>query len=323
MINQVKFWGHNVNEVTNKRVQKHDANTNQSFKLNIQKTTNISEETIDKISEQLEDGNFEAIEQLERAGISYTTEEKDNGYKVKFEHGDTKYTITYINNSQDKFKPQIKPELQQVNNQKYSNDLQDILSNSLSQLEEKVKEMAVPTPPMVDGYKTEEEYQNALKKYQADTEKYDKDSAEYWDIITDLRVANSISKEQERIERFDEHIKELINNVKKENSTNGKEQIQEILDYANDFKTKVNEKISCEKELNDCIDTIISLKAPNPPQVGALTLEEYEKQMEIYTKLCEQYNREKEILEKREEMLSKKLQLFESLLDGMFLYEDV
>ena len=77
MINQVKFWGHNVNEVTNKRVQKHDANTNQSFKLNIQKTTNISEETIDKISEQLEDGNFEAIEQLERAGISYTTEEKD------------------------------------------------------------------------------------------------------------------------------------------------------------------------------------------------------------------------------------------------------
>ena len=81
MINQVKFWGHNVNEVTNKRVQKPETNASQSFKLNIQKTTNISEEAIDKISEQLEDGNFEAIEQLERAGISYTTEEKDNGYK--------------------------------------------------------------------------------------------------------------------------------------------------------------------------------------------------------------------------------------------------
>ena len=256
MINQVKFWGHNVNEVTNKRVQKHDANANQSFKLNIQKTTNISEEAIDKISEQLEDGNFEAIEQLERAGISYTTEEKDNGYKVKFEHGDTKYTITYINSldfHQKNINQVRKP---------FSNKISDLVSNSINDLQKEVVNMTnhpsleptpVPPPPFVDSYETEEEYAKALGDYYLKLDKRD--------------------------------------------------------EYA--------------EELRECIEAKLSLQIPVPPSADNMSEIEYKEQYEIYTKLCEQYNREKEILEKREEMLSKKLQLFESLLDAMFLHEDV
>ena len=308
----------NIDSLRNKKIHNENLEKNPKFKLNLLKN-NITEGRLDKISEKLEDGHIEALKELEQAGISYTTEEKDNGYKVKFEVADTKYTISYIDNSYSKpnlnIKDYNKTHINQQNN--YSNELQDLISKSINELQQKVEEMAIPTPPSTNNFETTEDYNNALNDYYIATENYEKNAEFYWDIIADLKTANSISEEQERLEQFDSKVKKLVSKV------NNKEEVKEILDTAKDFKEKVNEKISCEKDLKECIESIISLKAPNPPIADTMSADEYKKQFEIYTKLQEQYNQEKEMLEKREEMLSRKLQLFETLLNGMFLYEDV
>ena len=154
--------------------------------------------------ESLENGDKTAVSNLEKLGYSYSLEEREDGYKVKFEADGVKHTISYVDGSLgDKniigLQNSTKEELDSIIDQLFQQS-QDMFKD--------FQDVQMPVPPMVSDYATEKEYADAFEKYKYEADMYEQQVREYNRKIASLQLAGDIYETQAEMLGYEEILQD-------------------------------------------------------------------------------------------------------------------
>ena len=302
MLNINKYSPVNQHNNIKKNYRYNDKPFKDSFMLNLTHKENSFDKNFENINENLENGDLNAIKDLENLGISYTKEERPNGYKISYEYENTNYTISY-----SEVNKQIEMGNKKTTNDKLDKEGYDIILNFIEKANQENAEefmnLAVPQAPNSKDYQNESEYNAALEQYHKDYESYNNAVKQHNKETSVLEYLSTIISEKQRLKEFDTNIKNTILNIQQNGHKNREKTIYQLKEYANDFKSKVNEKLYFKSQLYDCKTDLNNLEIPNFPVKENYTSEnEYEKAYQNYEIKTSQYNMDQTAIELKMQM---------------------
>ena len=291
---------------------------NEEFKLNLTKKVNAYNSQIDNINQKLENGDLNSVKELERLGISYTQEEFKGGYRINYDYNDVYYTISYNEIKSNNNFHNEKPVISRLNNESYD-IIQNMIDEKNQEIFDEMMSIVPPTPPNFSNYQNEDDYNIALNKYDEDVKKYEEAIKQHNKETDVLEYLSTIISEKQRLNEFNKNINDAINDIKQNGNANNTIAINQLKEYANDFKSKVEEKIYYTQELNNCISALDKLVIPIPPTISSSKNEEdYTKELEQYQADTSKYEMEEAAIQLRLQMINKKLQILDALLENMY-----
>lgn len=168
--------------------------------------------SIEDVIERLENGERASLAELDKNGISYTLEEREDGYKTRFENDGIKYTISYVDSSfSGSEKLPVEPPYSNVKDatKEELNQIIDTLFRQGETMFQEFEKLSIPTPPLVSEYPEEKDYAQAYEQYQDDVDMYDKHLLEYNKKIAGLHLASDVYETQAEMLDYIEKVQSV------------------------------------------------------------------------------------------------------------------
>ena len=297
-----------------------------NFSLNVTITESVPF-NVNEVISNLENGNKDTIDSLEKLGLNYSLTEYQNGYKIKFEYEDNKYTVAFNG------------ETTQVNDQSALTNVE--VPNSLSlnnDNSQQTNDINPPIPPNTIDYLKEVTDENGMKETVVDEDAYNQamqdyqvKRAEYNAKIQALNLQtaeqqkqDAITDMQEEWDTFNKQISELRDELDT-NGTNSKMMNSVIHELSADYAELIQRKMEQKLKNVDLLIQNLNQEIPNPPSKSLYeTDEEYSEAINVYTyqkflyeKRQKEYELKTKLSEKRIEKIDKKLEEIRRLLFGV------
>lgn len=199
------------------------------------------------------------------------------------------------------------------------NKIQETVDYYANEISNKLSKMMPPTPPFVQDFVSENDYERALEDYYKKADAYDKKVNSFNKQMNRLELVSNICNEQKQVIEFEKQMDILVEDIEQSNfGTISKEISEQIKSYVDNFQSIVDEKIFGHNEVAKIQEEIFNLEIPTPPNVENVSEEEYKVLYDIYNAKIQDYNTQKSDLELQIEIQRKRAEVLSMIMSLLY-----